>query len=280
MTSEEQAAADAAALAAKNNGGVIPPVVKQETPKVEPALTVVDAGGEDGEELKADDKGVIQGLTYKSFMRRVKGATSAELRKHFGTTDIAEILAERKELIELKAEKKKADLEKLSETEKLKVEKAEAEKERDLARTHALEVESRSQARETESGLKSHVLELVDKDDADDLLDKLARATNKGDVSTVREAKEWLDEYVAQHPKWKKGGGKTDTAADDKSKKDKDTADAAKAEKDKEGVRRVPASNANRPGRPAPRGAPGSGGEIDFKKASKGDILAATGYKL
>ena len=243
------------------------------SPQAKPPAGLVS--DDDDEDFTTPDTatGLLKPMTPKAFMRRVAQMTKKELRRLYGTDDVELIVKERGELTELRKYKTETEREKMTEREKLVAEKEESEQ-RALAAEQRAELEvSRAAARETNDQLSAHLSTLVDKADESDMLDKLARAVTKGGVRNMRQAKEWCEEYVDKHPKWKKSGG-----ADAKADKGRAEPKAEpKAEPDTR--RRVPLSTSRRPTKPS-AGGQSSNGAIDFRTASKADITAATGYKL
>ena len=251
---KELAALGDVAQATANSAHATEPTAKAEPEPAKPAVSAKT--DDDDDELKPDEKGMLDAMSFKSFMRRVDRLSKKALKELFGTSDLEAIAKERGELTELRSYRESVEREKLTEREKLAADKAAAEKRAEEAERRAEEVEMRAEVKETEGTLRAHVSALVEKEDIDDLLDKLQRAVTKGDVETQEEGLEWLSEYVEKHPKWKKGGGKE--------------------------PEKKPLSNVGPKGPPA-KPAPGSSGaneDVDYKKMDKREILKRTGYRL
>jgi hypothetical protein len=232
----------------------------------------------DDDELKPDADGIVR-MTMKSFMRRVSSMSRANLRKNFGTDNVEEIVAERKELLKLREEKAENEKSKLTEVERLKVEKKEAEERAEKAERGAQARELRSTAREVDATLKTFAKTIVDREYVDILLIKLAREADKhDDIKTPRQAMKWMEDYVKDHPKLARGvADKTDVNVDDKKAKDKsDKKKDDKKEPEKE-PRRVPITNGIRTLKPVPAGAQDT---PVLGKMSKDEIYKQTGLKL
>jgi|SRR5271166_5331918 len=249
-----------------------PKVETKAEPKVEPAETkheVLD----DEDELKPDAEGMVR-MTIKSFMRRVSSMSRANLRKQFGTDNVEQIVEERKELEKLRAEKAENEKAKLTEVERLKLEKKEAEDRADKAVSRADERELRSVAREVDATLKTFAKSIVDKEYVDVLLLKVAReASRHDDIKTPRQAMKWMEDYIKSHPKIAKGAAE----AKAEEKKAKDSKKETKKEEPAKEPRKVPITNGVRTLKPTPAGAQ----DVPvLGKMSKDEIFKQTGLKL
>ena len=246
------------------------PAPKQETTKEQKTDASPKPILDDEDELKADENGMLPAMTMKSFMRRVSSMTRANLRKQFGTDDVSQIIEERKELEKLRAEKAEAEKQKLTEVERLKVEKQEAEKRALDAEERANEREQRSVAREVDVTLKSHAKTLVDREYVDVLLMKVAKAAAKDDnISTPRQAQKWMNAYVAKHPKLARAKADAPKAAEEQK---------AKEAEETKPPRKVPITNgARNVGKPTPAGSQDS---PILGKMTRDDIFKQTGLKL
>jgi hypothetical protein len=240
----------------------------------------------DDESLPTDPDALLKPMTLKSFMRRVSSMTRANLRKYFGTDDVEAIVAERKELDEFRAKKVEDEKAKLTEVERLKLEKKDADDRAAKAEQRADARVQKAVAKEVESDLKSHVRGLVDRDDVEDFLDKLARAAADPDngIKSVRQLKEYADRYVEKHPKWKKAEAKPDAKPSDKpDAKPSDKRESKSDKKPKEETpapRKVPIHNGGRRVTDARPQASKEGEVPLLGKLSKDELFKQSGLKL
>lgn len=231
----------------------------------------------DEDELVPDERGMIKGMSLKSFMARLKRQTRGALREAFGTDDLPKIKKDLEELATLRTEKAEAAKAKLTETDRLKVERDEAVKKAEEAEARAERRETRAVYREVESDMKAFVSDLVDKDDVDDFLNKCARAVDddKLNITKTSHLKRWATKYVAEHPKWKKSDATTTTKDETKVETKVEPKTETKVEETK--PRKVLVTNGGGGVRPAPAG----GGEVvNMAKMSKEEVFKKTGLRL
>lgn len=216
------------------------------------------AADDDEDEPTPDDKGNVT-IPFSQFLKRVGRMTRRELRKHFGTDKLEDVVAERKELETLRTERDEQKRKEMSEKQKLE---DDLKKERDkvaAATARADEAEVRIIVKEQDRTLRDLAVDYVSKEDADDLLDRFAREVRRhpDEYKSTKAVKAWFAEFVEKHPKWAK-----EAAADDK------TVEAKKAAAKKEEPAKVPLNNgAKTNARPA---APASGGTNGEKTARPG----------
>ena len=105
-----------------------------------PVVAPKPADDDDDDEAHPDDKGVVT-LPLEAFKSRIKRATSAELRKLFGTADVAEITAMKKELDDHRASKEEARKKNLDEIARVKEEAAQERAARKAAEARADDLE-------------------------------------------------------------------------------------------------------------------------------------------
>jgi|SRR5580693_5937931 hypothetical protein len=237
---------------------------EQPKPQAEAAPPVVEVDDDPDEDPKADAKGMLKQMSLKTFTARVKRMAKKDLRTMFGTDDIEKIKADLTELPTLRDFKLKVEREKMTEAERLKAEKDDALKKVAEAEARAEQAETRATVREVYGDLKAHTLTLCDKEDVEDLLDKLAGAVKRGDVDDG-DAEKWLTDYVENHPKWAK----------------KTTEEKPKPKNEEKSGKKLPITNGGKGEKttpPAP-GADAKGG-LDFRTASPAEIRRATGYVI
>lgn len=237
---------------------------EQPKPTQADAAPVVEVDDDPDEEPKPDAKGMLRPMSLTTFTKRVRRMAKKDLRSLFGTDDIEKIKADLTELPTLREFKLKVDREKMTEKERLEAEKADALRKVEAAEARAEQAETRATVREVYGDLKAHASTLADKEDIEDLLDKLAGAVKRGDVEDG-DAEKWLTAYVGKHPKWSK------QATEEKP---------AKKEEPKP-AKRVPITTGGKGDRnPPPPPGGGSADDFDYRKATPAEIQKRTGYRI
>lgn len=160
---------------------------------------------EEDDELPTDDKGNVT-LSKRELIKRAGRMSRSELRKMFGTDDLEKIKKDLGDLETLRKEKTEREKKDMSEAERLRTELKEKEKELERQRARNETNEAKAAYREKNTELKEAALDFVDKGDADDILDKLARAIKRDPdgFKSIRSAKRWIRDYVEANPKWAK----------------------------------------------------------------------------
>lgn len=182
------------------------------------------ASGKARERIREDDddddepeteNGMVKAMPLKAFLRRVTRMTNKELKRIFGHSDVEKIIAERKELEDLRQYKTTAEKEKLTEKQRLEKEREEAREEAKKEREAREQAEARAVYKETNSDLRDVALRYVDRGDVNDMLDKLAREIIKhpSEFKNKKDVRGWFKEYITKHPKWAKSGDDKNTAA-------------------------------------------------------------------
>lgn len=175
-------------------------------------------------EPKPDDRGWVH-MPMRTFLKRVSRMNKRDLKKHFGHDDIELVVKEREELKILKTEKEERERKEMSERQRLETDLKKERDLREVAEKKAEDAEARVLARTSDKELVSAALKYVDHEDAEDLLDKLARFVTKNPraIRKPKDADAWIKAYVAEHPKWAKGsadkGGAEEKKGEEKARR-------------------------------------------------------------
>lgn len=182
------------------------PVVAGTTPPAEPKR--VRLGGADDE--LPEDADLIE-MSPKAFKSRVARASTAELKRRFGTDDLDEIEKEREELKTLRADKETRRLSELTEVEKERERANVAERRAEAAEHQAREAHHQREYERDDRVLTRTAEKLVDPDYIDAELLRFAKhLTTTYDKKTLKAmdakkmsvlATEFLEERIKAKPK-------------------------------------------------------------------------------
>lgn len=192
-----------------------PPVVTPPAPEpVTPGAQAQEpAKKPEGEAPKAKAEPNIQ-LSPKDLTERLQRATSSQLKKLFGTDDVNEILAIKKEHDELKAKSEEARRLQLTENEKLKEDLAKAQKEAEAFRkkydgerrsTVIAKEQTKIQSIFNEH-LQPDVFKYVARDLAEDLITVRKLTPKQITALTEKDLRKWLSSYLKNKPLFAKVG--------------------------------------------------------------------------
>lgn len=187
-------------------------VVADKKPVVEAKSKKDEEPSDEDDEPQPDDKGIIS-LPKKAFMKKVSSMTARELKRIFGTSDVDQIVTERKELEDLRKSKSERDAKDeetrratLKEEERLKEDNAK------LAKANA-ELKTALDAKDEEvvvdrqqSYLSAVATKVVDEDSVDYALSKFrkhikGKSNHEVESMSEKDVKAWFEDFAKEHPK-------------------------------------------------------------------------------
>lgn len=163
---------------------------------------------------KESPKGKTFQLSESTLRERLQRASSASLKKHFGTDNVNEITAKLKRLEELESAKKKEDLAKMDEVTRLKTQ-YEEERQKRLKMEKELKTEKRNSSIKGEESrirgiFQDHIDERYFPHVARDLANYIIneRKLKPEQIANIKEGnlRKWLSNYLKKNPAFAKSG--------------------------------------------------------------------------
>lgn len=185
---------------------------KDKKPAEAKAKADEEAASNDDADPEADDKGIIS-LPKKAFMKKVSSMTNKELKRIFGTTDVDQIVEERKELEELRKSKSERDSKDeetrrktLKEEERLKEDNAKLAKANEELKTALSAKDEEVVVDRQQSYLSAVATKVVDEESIDYALSKFRKhiqgmSNHAVEQMSEKDVRGWFDEWAKEHPR-------------------------------------------------------------------------------